>query len=107
MVGRDAHFGHDLHQAFAHRLDVIFGRLSIVASGTLNLIVDSFERQPRTNRFRAVTSQKCEVVNFAHRAGVDNQTDFGAQSFARQMMMHARARQQRRYGYLVTIDIAI
>ena len=69
---RDAHLGHDLHQALAHRADVVRGGLDGIGPADLG---DGRQREPRVHRRRAEAEQHGEVVHLAHLARFHDDAD--------------------------------
>ena len=91
-IGRHAHLGHDLGQAFANRLDVVVNRLvgTQVAAEVLVEVHQGFHRQVRVYRFSPKTCEHGEMVNLARRAGFHDQSGGGAQAFADQVLVDRR-----------------
>ena len=100
LIGRNAHFGHDLQNAFANRLDVIFLHL-LRGEGQALADPDFFERFKRqigVDRLGPVASQHTEMVDFAGFAGFDDQPGLHPQAPADEMMMDRRCCQKRWHG---------
>ena len=105
-VGRHAHLGHDLGQALADRLDVLVDRL-VGAQVARQALVDRGERfhgQVGVHGFGAVAREHGEVVHFARGAGFHHQAGGGAQTFAHQVLVDGRQREQRGNGDLRGAD---
>ena len=98
LVGGDAHLGHHLQDALAHGLDVIllhFIRLERQTLAHPNLF-ERFKGKIGVNRFRAITCQGAEVMDFTCFTSFHNHARLHAQALPHQMMMHGRGRQKRR-----------
>src|SRR3982074_499269 len=98
LVGRNAHFRHDLQEALVDRFDVALARLL-----TIDFIRklarhrgDRLEGEVGVDRFRSIARQQGEMVALPCVAGFDDEADRGAQTLADQMMMHRRRREKRR-----------
>ena len=101
-VGAHAHLGHDLGQAFAHRLHIVVDGF-VGRQITWQLFVQSlqcFHGQVGVNSFCAITRQHREVMHFAGGTGFHHQAGGGAQTFAHQMLVNGRQRQQSGNGHL-------
>ena len=101
-VGRHAHLGHDLRQAFADGFDVVVDRLlgRQISWQIFVQIGQCFEREVGVHVFCAVACQHSEVVHFAGAAGFDHQTSRGAQAFAHQVLVDRRQSQHCGDGHL-------
>ena len=106
----DAHLGHDLDDALGRGLDQVLARSLVIdvdEAIVANHAVDRFERDVWVDRARAVTDEQCEVMHFARLAGFDDDADAGTQTFANQIVMEARDREQCRNRRELTIDATI
>ncbi len=101
-VGAHAHFGHNLGQALAHRLDVVVDRLvsAQLAGQVLVQADEGLQREVGVDGFCAVARQHREVVHLASSAGFNHQACRRAQAGPHQMLVNGRQRQQRRNGDL-------
>ena len=109
LIGRDAHLGHHLEQAFVDRLDVALDDFLLVE--LLRQIVlhgdQRLEGEIGIDRFRAVAGQTREMMHLARLAGLHHQPDRGAQAFADEVMMHRRAGEQHRDRNAVGAGLAV
>ncbi len=109
LIGRDAHLGHHLEQAFVDRLDVALDDFLLVE--LLRQIVlhgdQRLEGEIGIDRFRAVAGQAREMMHLARLAGLQHQADRGAQALADQVMMHRRAGEQHRNLDAVGAGLAV
>ena len=101
LIGGDAHLGHHLEQPLVHRLDEALGGL--VGANVFVHLGDlvagwSRKREIRVDRLGAIARERAELMHFVGFAGLDHESDGGAQPLADQVMMHGRHRQQRRDG---------
>ncbi len=98
LIGRDAHLGHHLQNAFADRLDVVLLHvIGLDRESHLHAdLLQRLERQVGVDRFRAVARQRAEMMHLARFAGLDHETGLHAQALADQMMMHGRRREESR-----------
>ena len=101
-VGADTHFGHDLGQAFAHRFDVVVdgfvGRQ--IARQLFVQRLQCFHGKVRMNGFCTVTCQHRKVMHFAGCTRFHHQAGGSAQTFAHQVLVNGRQRQQSGNGHL-------
>src|SRR6202042_563055 len=92
LVGRNAHFRHDLEKALVDRLDEALDRL--IAADRLRQILrhsrQSLEREIGIDRFGAVARQTSEVMDLARLACFDDEADGGSKSLANKVMMNGR-----------------
>ena len=100
LIGRDAHFGHHLQNAFADRLDVVLLHvIGLHRQPHLHAdLLQRLESEIGIDRFRAVTRQRAEMMHLARFAGLDHEPGLHAQALADQMMMDGGDREQRRNG---------
>src|SRR5207245_1515682 len=83
------HFGHDLVQAFADRLDVTLGRFLRRHLGHILVqLAQRLERQVRVDRLRAVPGEQRELMHLACRTRLHDQPGAGAQTLAHQVLMY-------------------
>ena len=112
-VGRDrgdAHLGHHLQQALAHGLDVVADRLlhaNAVEHVPVDEVFDGLQSQIRVNRRRAITYEKCHMVDFAHVTRLDQQADLAARLGSHQVMVDGGAQQQRRNRCLLGVAFPV
>ena len=103
LVGRNAHFRHDLENALADRLDVVL--LDLIGGERQRLaqpyVFDRLERDRGVDRFCAIAGQHAEMVDLTRFAGLDDQPGLHAQALADEVMMHRCRRQQRRHRYTI------
>ena len=105
-VGGDAHLGHDLGQAFAHRLDVVvdgFFRRQITGEFFVNFH-QGFHRQIGVNGLGTIARQHTKVVHFAGGTGLHHQASTGAQALNHQMLVNRAQGQQSGDGHLAGAD---
>ena len=98
LIGRNAHFGHDLQQAFADGFDEALFDF-VIADLLIEILGhggQSFKGQIGIDRFRAITGKAGKVMHFAGFTGLDHQTNRCAQTFADQMVMNSSGCQQSR-----------
>ncbi len=94
LVSGDAHLGHDLEQTLVDRLDETFMRFFRADIGGQIERRQRIERQPRIDRFGAVSGEQGKVMHFACRARFNHDAGAGAQARIDQMMVHRRRCQQ-------------
>ena len=70
-------------------------------------VFDGLQRQIRINRRRAVTHEKCHVVDFAHVTRLDQQADLAARLGSHQVMVNGGAQQQRRNRCLLGVAFPV
>ena len=102
----DAHLGHHLQDALADGVGVVLAHLGgrKLDAGILADLLQGLERHVGIDRLGAVAREQTEIVQLPRLAGLDDETDFGAQAAADQMMMDGRDRQQRRDRDLIGAD---
>ena len=94
LIGRDAHLGADLQDAFVQRLHIVVGGLlHREAAQIVQTVGDGFEGQIGVDRLRAIAREHAHMVHFARLTRLDHQAGFGAQALADQMMVYCRAGQ--------------
>ena len=95
LVGRDAHLGHHLQDALAHRLHIFLcDRVSAfrpVACDTH--VFERLERQVRVDRLGAIAGKHAEMVYLARLARFDNKARLHAQTLTDQPVMNGRGSQ--------------
>ena len=108
LIGRDAHFGHDLVQAFADRLDVTLGRFLRRHLGHILVqLAQRLEGQVRVDRLRAVPGEQRELMHLACRTRLHDQPGAGAQTLAHQVLMYRRGGEQRRNRHQLRRNLAV
>ena len=109
LIGRDAHFGHDLHQAFADSLHIAVEGF-LLFEGLLQLTeigLDGLEREVGVDRLRAIAGQHRELMDLMRFAGLDDKADRGAQALADQMMMDRARCEKARDRNAVRAHVAV
>ena len=108
-VGRHAHLGHDLRQAFADGFDVVVDRLfgRQISWQIFVQVSQCFKREVGVHSFCAVASQHSEVMYFAGAASFHHQTSGGAQAFAHQVLVNRRQGQHGRNRHLCRAHSAV
>ncbi len=98
LVGRNAHFRHDLQEALVDRFDVALACL--MAIDFIGKLArhggERLEGEVGVDRFRSIARQQGEMMDLPRVAGFDDEADRGAQPLADQMMMHRRRRKEGR-----------
>ena len=92
LIGRDAHLGHDLENAFADGLDVVLfhllrGELDALALADL---FECLKGEIGIHSLGAVAGQRAEVVHLARFARLHDQTDLHTQALAHQLVVYRR-----------------
>ena len=66
-IGRNAHFGHDLHKPLTQGFDIVFDRLlgAHVLRHATSHLAKRLNGQIRMNRLSTITRKQCEVVYLA------------------------------------------
>ena len=104
------HFGHDLEQTLAQRLDEVAHSLLGRDSRddlAVDQILHGFHRQVGIDRGRSITDEEGTVVHLTDISRLHDQGNLGACLTPYQMMMNSRAQQQRRDRCKVRGGIAI
>ncbi len=96
LIGRNAHFRHDLQNTLADRLDIILldllgGQRQFAAHANF---FQRFKREIGVHRFRTKSGEHAEMMHFARFARFNHQTGLHPQTLPDQMMMHSGGRQQ-------------
>ena len=98
LIGRNAHLGHDLQDAFADGFQVILlHRLGVERQIVFDAdLVERGKGEIGVDRLGAIAGKRAEMVDLACLAGFDDDPGERAQPLSDQMMMHRRGREQRR-----------
>ena len=108
LVRGDAHLGHHLVEPLADRLDEAIRRfLRRHARDHVGERGERLEREIRVDRLGAVAREQREVVDFARRARLDDESGAGPQPLAHEVLMHRRGREQGRDRQQLGRDLAV
>ena len=96
LIGRNAHFGHDLQNAFADSLDIVFLNLlgREVDPLTNANILQRFKGEIGVHRFGAIACEHAEMMHLARFARFNHQTCLHPQTLPDKVMMDSRRCQQ-------------
>ena len=111
LEGRDAHLGHDLHDALEDGLDVVLlGGLVVGTVGVRPLaghLGEGLEGDVWVDGARAVAEEEGYLSHVPRLAGLDDDADLRAHALADEVVMQAGSRQKAWYGGVLGVDIAV
>src|SRR6185503_9398887 len=102
LIGRNAHFGHDLEDALVDRLYVALEDLLAgdVFAELRQEFLKGIKSKIRVDRFGAVARQRAELVDLARLARFDDEADRGAKTLSNEMMVGGGSGEQSRNRHL-------
>ena len=107
--GRDAHFGHDLVQAFVDAVTVVQHHRAVVFldSMRINQTSQGFISQVRVDCRGAKAEQYREVVRVAGAGGFDDDVGIAAQALINQTSLNGAYRHRGRYRQTIFGDVTV